>query len=114
MKSLGFIALILSVIGLISPLFAGAFIATLSGGLAIFAGKKCNYYGLAALGLNIANLIVFSPQKLLMHSSPDADISSILSVLTYPLLFILLIQIVGVVMSVRNIHKRNQIQAKNG
>jgi hypothetical protein len=112
MKSLGFVALILSVIGLISPLFAGAFIATLSGGLVIFANKKYNYFGLSALLLNIANLIVFSPQKLLMNMKTDIDPSELMSGFTYFFLFVLLIQVIGIVLYILNTRKSNQIQTK--
>jgi len=112
MKSLGLVALILSLLGLVSPLFAGAFIAALSGGLVIWANKKYNYFGLVALLLNMANLIVFSPQKLLMHMTSDIDPLELMGGFTYFFLFVLLIQIVAIVLYILNIRKKNQTQAK--
>ena len=59
--ALGLVAVILAVLGLITP-FAGIFISGLSGLFAVSVYKYRDSYALAALVLNLLNLTLFSPQ----------------------------------------------------
>ena len=67
--ALGLVAVILAVLGLITP-FAGIFISGLSGLFAVSVYKHRDSYALAALVLNLLNLTLFSPQTLLMIIGP--------------------------------------------
>jgi hypothetical protein len=101
MEALGLVAIILSVIGVFTP-FAGIFISGLSGLIAISACRKRNSYALAAVILNVINLIIFSPQMLLMALSPSRGGFLDNSEFKYVFWAIFVIQLIGVFLYIKN------------
>ncbi|MFT5104261.1 MAG: hypothetical protein ACI86C_001925 [Candidatus Latescibacterota bacterium] len=68
MKAFGISALELSIVAIFIPTI-GAFIAGLSGFLAIFASGKNLAFGLAAVIINIVNILFFLPSLIIAASS---------------------------------------------
>jgi len=101
MEALGIVAIILSVIGVFTP-FAGVFISGLSGLIALAACKNRNSYGLAAAILNIVNLIIFSPQMLIVAISPNKNNIFDMSEFKYIFWGIIVTQIIGIVLYIKN------------
>jgi hypothetical protein len=101
MEALGIVAIVLSVMGIFTP-FAGVFISGLSGLLAIFACKNRNSYALAAVILNVINLIFLSPQMLLVAMSSRESNFFDMSGFKYFFWSILLIQVVGIILYMKN------------
>lgn len=108
--ALGLVAVILAVLGLITP-FAGIFISGLSGLFAVSVYKHRDSYALAALVLNLLNLTLFSPQTLLMIIGPkDTSIlSNMLFVdadnsMRYIYFSMFFLQIIGLLLYVRRNH----------
>lgn len=109
MEALGIVAIVLSLIGVFTPFF-GVFIAGLSGLFAIFACKRCNQYALAAVILNLVNMIFLSPKLLLVVFSSDKASLFDFSEIKYAFLITLLIQVIAIVTYVKN---RRQILTSN-
>lgn len=101
MEALGIVAIILSVMGIFTPL-VGILIAGLSGLLALFACKSRNSYALAAVILNIINLVLLSPQMILVAMSSSKSNFFDMSGFKYFFWSILLIQIIGIVLYIKN------------
>ena len=101
MEALGIVALILSVMGIFTP-FAGVFISGLSGLIALYACKKRNSYALASVILNVINLIIFSPQMLLIAISPSTNSFLDVSEFKYVFWFILIVQFIGIFLYIKN------------
>ena len=87
--------------GVFTP-FAGIFISGLSGLIAISACKKRNSYALAAVILNIINLIIFSPQMLIMALAPSKGGFLDNTEFKYAFWAILVIQLIGVFLYIKN------------
>ena len=101
MEALGIVAIILSVMGIFTP-FAGVFISGLSGLLALSACKSGNSYALAAVILNAINLTLLSPQMLIVAMSSSKDNFFDISEFKYIFWGILSIQIIGIVLYIKN------------
>lgn len=95
MTAFGISALILAILGVVIPVF-GYFVAGLSGFLAFFSAGKGTSWGLAAVIINIVNIIFLSPTllmstsgKLVADKSHQANAENIFA-------FLLLIQFIAV------------------
>lgn len=101
MEALGIVAIILSIMGIFTP-FAGVFISELSGLIALTACKNRNFYALAAVILNVINLVLLSPQMLIIAISPRESNFFDMSGFKYFFWSILLIQVVGIILYIKN------------
>ncbi|CAH8205992.1 hypothetical protein [Vibrio aestuarianus] len=116
--ALGLVAVILAVLGLITP-FAGIFISGLSGLFAVSVYKHRDSYALAALVLNLLNLTLFSPQTLLMIIGPrDSSLlnnllfSDIDNEMRYLYTSIFGLQIIGLVLYARRNHTTDKTKKR--
>ncbi|MGR5324099.1 hypothetical protein ACP3VW_09610 [Vibrio sp. DNB22_17_1] len=105
MEALGIVALILSVLGIFTP-YVGMLIAALSGLFAIFSCKFRNTYALAAVILNLVNMIFLSPKVLLVVLSSNKPRFFDTSEIKYIFLTAVLIQIVAIIIYVKNKHRK--------
>ena len=100
----GAIALVFACFGIGVPLFLGGWFSLMSCLLAIWACRKPNYYALGAIIINIINLLIVSPSKM----DPAIDKLVLLGSFIYVYLAIILIQIIGIMIYVKNVSKNKK------